>query len=195
MFPLARMVLALAAIASLAGPAVACGGDDDDEPPQPTATATTSSAPDSSDDEPDEGDDDEGGADDAEEDGPPTFEEGDWTGGAIDVRVVGAQERTLTATLLDTSGTDRNATRLIYADGLKTVNISISTVYEPFAMSISMDGFRAISAFDSPCEVTYTETEETSIAGSFRCEQAKVEMSPDGDLAPVTFEGSFTATR
>lgn len=195
MSTIARMVLTLAALGSLVGATVACGGDDDDDSQQPTATATTPSESDNSDGESDEEDEDEGENGDQDEGGVPTFEEGDWTGGAIDVRVIGAQERTLAASLLDTSGTDRDSTRLIYADGLKTVNISISTVYEPFAMSISMDGFRAVSAFDNPCEVTYTETEETSIAGSFRCEQAKVEISPDGDLAPVTFEGSFTATR
>lgn len=195
MLTIARMILAVAGLASLAGAAVACGGDDDDEPPQSTATATTPSEPGNSDGESDEEDEDEGDADDEEQGGVPTFEEGDWTGGAVDVRIIGAQERTLAATLLDTSGTDRDSTRLIYADGLKTVNISISKVYEPFAMSISMDGFRAVSAFENPCEVTYTETEETSIAGSFRCEQAKVEMAPDGDTSPVTLEGTFTATR
>ena len=194
MFSLARMVLAIAGLASLASAATACGGDDDDDPPQPTATATTAAEPEDDGDDDEDADSDDDDRDD-DEGGVPTFEEGAWTGGAIDVRVIGTQERTLAATLLETSGSDRDATRLIYADGLRTVNISISTVYEPFAMSVSMDGFRAVSAFDNPCEVTYTETAETSIAGSFRCEQARVEMSPDGDRSPVTFEGTFTATR
>lgn len=202
MFAAQRLLVVIASLGLVVGSSVACGGDDDDSDdgsePAATSTADATQAPDETpeDDDSDDGDGDNGNGDDGEA---PVFEDGAWTGGEIEVAVTTGKERVLTAALLDTSGTDGSTTRLIYGRELDTINLSISREYEPFAVSVTVqeDGvpFRVVSAFESPCEVTYTETSETRIEGTFRCGEAEVELSLDPSEVSATLEGSFTATR
>lgn len=190
-----RRLVALAIPVLLLGIFVACssGGDDSDDSgssetrpagvssaaPRPTnrpATTPTSSAADAGD--------------------VPTFEDGDWTGGQAEVRITGSDTRTITGTLLQrSSSTDGGNTRLTFTAGLDTILISISTEFQPFDMSASQGGtFSTRIPFGSdPCTVTYQETSEQRISGTFRCEDAEIEIGPN--LGPAVMEGSFTATR
>ena len=198
-----RLLTAVLGLVLVAGTSVACGGDDEDDTRDPTATTASNSTlaandtpDDEQDDDSDDGDDDDAG--DTDDGEAPVFEPGTWTGGEIEVTVTtSAKERTITGTLLDQSGTDGLTTRLIYAKGIDTVNISISREYEAFAMStyFEADGFDAGSSFENPCQVTYTEVSETSIAGTFRCENGDIGSFPHLDEGAATLEGSFTATR
>lgn len=132
---------------------------------------------------------------DAGDDGAPTFAEGGWTGGEAEVRVTGSDTRTITGSLSTESSTDGGTTRLIYTADLDTINFSISTEYQPFDMSASQGGtFSVRIPFgNAPCEVTYQETSDTRIEGTFRCEEAEIEIGPN--QGPASMQGSFTATR
>jgi hypothetical protein len=129
----------------------------------------------------------------------PTFAKGDWTGGQAEVRMSGGDTRTVTGSILQkSSSTDGGTTRLTYVDGIETINISISTQYEPFSATAFSEKGSRISVRTPygkpPCVVTYKETSEKRIEGSFRCEHSEIEVGANQGT-PVMMEGTFTATR
>ena len=143
----------------------------------PEATATSGSA----------------GGDNAAVPEPP---EGPWTGGQAEVRVVGSVPRAIAGPLLPDSETEAGTTGLIYADGLNTINFSISTVYQPFAVWLYQDdGFDIRNDSDQPCEVTYVVVEDNRLEGTFRCEHTSIPSERFQSEGPAALEGSFTATR
>jgi hypothetical protein len=124
----------------------------------------------------------------------PTFADGDWTGGEAEVRVTGSDTRTITGTLSTESSTEGGTTRLIYTAGIDTISISISTEYQPFDIIASQEDFDVEIRFGQPpCEVTYQETSDKQIEGTFLCEYAEIMIGPT--TGPAIMEGSFTATR
>jgi hypothetical protein len=191
-----RAFLAVMLLALSLGAIAACGGDDDGDA-EPSVEATTddggaTTAPEAT--EPpsatEEDADDEGVVDEGEA---PTFEDGTWTGGEAEVNVSGSDTRTITGTLSDESSTEGETTRLIYVNGIDTINVSISNEYLPFDMSVYQEDFSASIPLDAePCEVTYTEASETRIEATFRCD---AELDLGGTEGPVVLEGSLTATR
>lgn len=125
--------------------------------------------------------------------GVPSFTAGKWAAGEAQVTVTGGATITLTGKLLTTSSSDRNTTRLIFADDVKTISVSISKEFQPFAASV-YDGKTSVRTgnSDKPCTVTYTQADDKRIEGSFRCDDARVEV---GGSAAVVIEGTFSATR
>ncbi len=124
----------------------------------------------------------------------PTFAEGGWTGGEAEARVTGSDTRTITGSLSTESSTEGGTTTLIYTAGIDTISISISTEYQPFDIIASQDNFEVeISSDQPPCEVTYQETSDKRIEGTFLCEYAEIMIGPT--TGPAKMEGSFTATR
>lgn len=166
--------------------------------------ALVSAACGSSGDDDDSGDDDEGGSASSSTPRPtrttratptaqaPTFAEGNWTGGEAEASSTGAVAVSMKGTLKSNSASDKQNTRLIYTDGLKTINISISTQYQPFAASVNDGNARVASGnSDEPCTVTYKQADEKRIEGSFTCEDAEV----DPGEGVVVITGTFFATR
>jgi len=128
------------------------------------------------------------------ENGAPAFAEGGWTGGEAEVRITGSDTRMISGSLITESSTDGGTTGLIYAAGIDTISISISTEYLPFDITAYQEGFDVETSFgEPPCEVTYQEASDTRIEGTFVCEYAEIMLGPS--TGPATMEGSFTATR
>ncbi len=174
--------------ASLAMLAIACSSGDDDEPADsaddrtPEATPTTAPAQART---PQATATAAGGA--------PSFTAGKWADGEATVTVSGGATLTLKGKLLATSSSEKNSTRLIFADGVKTISISISKEFQPFAMSV-YDGVSSIrtGSSDQPCKVTYKQSDDKRVEGTFRCEDARVEVGGSGN---AVIEGTFLATR
>ena len=130
----------------------------------------------------------------AGENSAPTFAAGGWTGGEAEVRVSGSDTRTITGSLITKSSTDGGTTRLIYTAGIDTISISISTEYQPFDIVASQEDFDIEIKFGQPpCDVTYRETSEKRIDGTFVCKSTEIMIGPT--TGPAIMEGSFTATR
>jgi hypothetical protein len=124
----------------------------------------------------------------------PTFAGGGWTGGKAEVRVTGSDTRTITGSLITESSTDGGTTRLIYTADIDTISISISTEYEAFNIAASQENFDIEIEFGQPpCDVTYQETSDKRIEGTFICKSAEIMIGPS--TGPAIMEGSFTATR
>lgn len=121
----------------------------------------------------------------------PTFTPGKWTAGEAEAAVSGGASITVKGTLNNQASSDKDTTRLIFVAGTDTIAISISTVYQPFAMTVYKEPVDAQSSPDSPCVVTYSKTEDKAIAGSFRCEKARLNRG----LGEALIEGTFSATR
>jgi hypothetical protein len=139
---------------------------------------------------------------DAGGDGVPAFTEGAWTGGEAEVRVSGSDPRTITGQILERSSltTDRGSTILTYVGGptgIDTINISFSNDDERFLVDAYVEeGFLDITIpFGQPgCEVTYQESSDNHIEGTFRCEGSEIHRA-NKPVEPVVLEGSFSATR
>lgn len=125
--------------------------------------------------------------------GVPSFTAGKWAAGEAQVTVSGGATIALTGKLLTTSSTERNTTRLIFADDVKTISVSISKEFQPFAASV-YDGKTSVrtGTSDKPCTVTYKQADDKRVEGSFRCDDARVEI---GGAGAAVIEGTFFATR
>lgn len=185
---IARSNLARLLAASFAMLAVACssGGDDDSDAEDDAATeeATSTSAPATT---------RTAQATATAAGGVPTFAAGKWSAGEAEVNVSGGVTLALTGKLLPTSSTERNTTRLIFADDVKTITVSISKEFQPFAATV-YDGKSSVRTgnSDKPCTVTYKQADDKRVEGSFRCEDARIEV---GGTGAAVIEGTFFATR
>jgi hypothetical protein len=132
--------------------------------------------------------------DDAGGDGVPTFGDGPWTGGEAVVRVTGAENFTLSASLYETSVTQGGITHLVYADGADTINVDIDPGRDEVIATAYQEPIYTEINFDQPiCEVVWLEASETAIEGTLRCEN--LEAHYGDNPGPVILEGEFTATR
>lgn len=160
--------------------------DDDDDEAQSTATSPAGTSP--------AGTPAAATATPTAKGGAPKFAPGDWTAGEAEARVTGGASLIVKGTLNNQASSDKNTTRLIFVNGTDTISISISTVYEPFAMTVYKEPTDVRSNSSSPCEVAYSESSDKKVAGSFRCAQAKI--SSRGTVsADSTIEGTFSASR
>ena len=126
--------------------------------------------------------------------GAPKFTPGDWTAGEAETRVTGGATLTVKGTLNNQAASDKDTTRLIFVDGTDTIFISISTVYQPFAIGVYKEPTDVRPDSASPCDVNYTDTSDKKVVGSFRC--AHVTVSSRGSVASdSTLEGTFSASR
>src|SRR5690349_13306072 len=179
---LLRVVPLVMALPTLALLMAACGSDDDDDDDTVDVTDATT-APEST-----------RAATATPQAKAPTFAVGSWTGGQAEARVTGAASFTVQANLSMNSGSDKGTTRLIYADGVKTIALSISTQYQPLAVTV-YDGAINVQtgSSDQPCQVTYKQSDDKHAEGSFHCEDARVDVGPT--KGAVVIEGTFLATR
>lgn len=123
----------------------------------------------------------------------PRFTPGPWTSGEAEARITGGATMTVKGTLNKNASSDKDTTRLIFVAGTDTISISISNVYEAFAMSVYKEPTDVQSNSASPCVVTYSETSETKVAGSFKCNNAK--LNRGGSPVETMIEGTFVASR
>ena len=181
--PVLGGTLALLAASTLLFAACGSSGDDDDpgddddsatSTPSPERTRTPNASP-------------------TPESKVPTLADGKWTAGEAEATVSGGATLTLKGTLNNQASSDKGTTRLIFVDGVKTITISISKQYQPFAGSV-YDGKTSIRTgnSDEPCKVEYKQADDKRIEGSFHCEDARIEV---GGAGAAVIDGTFFATR
>jgi hypothetical protein len=101
---------------------------------------------------------------------------------------------TVKGTLNNQASSDKDTTRLIFVAGTDTITMSISNIYQPFGLTVYKEPIDIQSNSDVPCEVSYSETSDKRLAGSFMCTKVTV-AARNGITGDTTVEGTFSATR